>query len=90
MPLAPDPEDSRSRENDHMNLILDRRALNSPPGAGRSMGWVKLRGGLTDEERLHLCGLAFTSDSIQFDAARSLHPIQAPREEYQQRFMGAS
>ena len=44
------------------------------------MGWVKLRGGLTDEERLHLCGLAFTSDSIQFDAASSLHTIQAPRE----------
>ena len=90
MPLAPDPEDCRPREDDHMNLILDRRALNSPPGAGRSMGWVKLKDGLSDDERLHLCGLAFTSDAIQFDAARSLHPIQAPREEYQQRFMGAS
>ena len=90
MPLAPDPQDCSTRENDHMNLLLERRALNSPPGAGRSMGWVKIRDQIADDPRLHLCGLAFTSDSIQFDAARSLHPIQAPREEYQQRFMGAS
>lgn len=90
MPLAPEPDDCKGREGDHMNTILDRRTLSSPPGAGRSMGWVKVRGELPEDQRLHVCGLAFTSDAVQFDAARSLHPIQAPREEYQERFMGAS
>ena len=54
------------------------------------MGWVRLLDDLPDDPRLQICGLAFTSDAIQFDAARSIHPIQAPREEYQEQFMGAS
>ncbi|MFL2986767.1 MAG: acyl-CoA thioesterase [Candidatus Poriferisodalaceae bacterium] len=90
MPLAPDPEDCRPRDGDHMNVIMNRRVLDSPPGAGRSMGWVRVQDELPSDPRLHVCGLAFTSDAVQFDAARSLHPIQAPREEYQERFMGAS
>lgn len=90
MPLAPDPQDCRQRDDDHMSLIMDRRALTSPPGAGRSMGWVRLLDEMPDDPRLQICGLAFTSDSIQFDAARSIHPIQASREDYQERFMGAS
>ena len=89
MPLAPDPEALRSREDD-WPWIMERRPMVSYPGAGQSMGWVKLIDDLPDDPRLHLCGLAFTSDTVQFDAARSIHPLQVPREQYNESFMGAS
>ena len=60
------------------------------PGAGKSMGWVKLLDPLGDDARVHVCGTAFTSDTIQFPSARSLHPLQVPQEEHGERFMGAS
>ena len=54
------------------------------------MGWVRIVDPIEDDPRLHICGLAFTSDAIQFNAARSLHPLQVTREQYQEKFMGAS
>ena len=90
MPLAPDPEDCRPMELDNWPWIMQRRPLNSYPGAGQSMGWVKIIDEVPADPRMHLCGVAFTSDSIQFNAARSIHPLQVPREKYQETFMGAS
>ena len=90
MPLAPDPEDCRPMELDNWPWIMQRRPLNSYPGAGQSMGWVKIIDEVPEDPRMHLCGVAFTSDSIQFNAARSIHPLQVPREKYQETFMGAS
>ena len=69
---------------------MERRPLNSYPGAGQSMGWVRLTDSLGEDPRLHVCGLAFTSDAIQFNAARSIHPLQVSRDEYREKFMGAS
>ena len=90
MPLAPEPEDCRPEELDSWPWIMERRPLNSYPGAGQSMGWVKILDEMPDNPRLHICGLAFTSDAIQFNAARSSHPLQVPREQYNEKFMGAS
>lgn len=89
MPLAPNPEDMRPQE-DNWPWIMERRSMVSHPGAGQSMGWVKLVDPLPDEPVLHVCGLAFTSDTVQFSSARSLHPLQVPQEQYHDRFMGAS
>ena len=61
------------------------------PGSGKSMGWVKLVDPLHDDPHLHACGLAFTSDTIQFPAARSLHPLfEAGSENNHEKFIGAS
>lgn len=90
MPLAPEPEDCRPQELDSWPWIMERRPLNSYPGAGQSMGWVKILDEMPENPRLHICGLAFTSDAIQFNAARSSHPLQVPREQYSEKFMGAS
>jgi acyl-CoA thioesterase II len=90
MPLAPDPADCRPRDDD-WPWIMERRPLTSYPGAGQSMGWVRIIDPMPDAtERDHVCGLAFTSDTIQFNAARSLHPIQVAQDKYQETFMGAS
>ncbi len=90
MPLAPDPADVRPLEPDNWPWIMERRPLVSYPGAGQSMGWVRLVDDVPDDPRLHLAGVAFTSDTIQFNAARSIHPLQVPREQYNDAFMGAS
>ncbi len=77
-------------ELDNWPWIMQRRPLNSYPGAGQSMGWVKIIDEVPDDPRMHVCGVAFTSDTIQFNAARSIHPLQVPREQYNEAFMGAS
>lgn len=89
MPIAPHPEDCRTRE-DNWPWIMERRPMVSLPGAGASMGWVRLVDRLGDDPRTHVCGLAFTSDTMQFSSARSIHPLQVPEEQYSERFMGAS
>ena len=89
MPLAPEPDDVRAQADD-WPWIMERRSLVSYPGAGQSMGWVKLVDPLPDDPRTHVCGLAFTSDTVQFSAARSIHPLQVPQDQYHDRFMGAS
>ncbi|MFV0260075.1 MAG: acyl-CoA thioesterase [Acidimicrobiales bacterium] len=89
MSLAPEPTDV-SIQPDDWPWIMERRPLISYPGAGQSMGWVKIVDPLPDDPLLHACGLAFTSDSIQFSAARSIHPLQVPQDQHNERFMGAS
>lgn len=89
MPLAPKPQDMHAQTDGWPN-IMERRSMVSHQGAGQSMGWVKLMDPLPDDPRTHVCGLAFTSDSVQFDAARSLHPAQTAEGDHHDRFMGAS
>ncbi len=89
MPLAPDPDDVRPDAED-WPWIMERRRLSARPGAGQSMGWVRIVDEMPDDPRLHTCGLAFTSDTVQFNAARSIHPIQVPESQYRDTFMGAS
>lgn len=89
MPLAPAPEDMRS-EVDGWPWIMERRSMITHPGAGKSMGWVKLLDPLDDDPLTHVCGIAFTSDTLQFDSARSLHPALDPDRPREELFMGAS
>ncbi|MDA3040370.1 MAG: thioesterase family protein [Actinomycetota bacterium] len=90
MPLAPVPDDVQLQAED-WPWIMEKRPLVSYPGAGQSTGWVRIKDDLpADDARLHVCGLAFTSDTVQFNAARSIHPIQVPQEKYHETFMGAS
>ncbi len=89
MPIAPDPDEVRPQADD-WPWIMERRSMVSYPGAGQSMGWVRLIDPLPDDPLVHVCGLAFTSDTVQFTAARSIHPLQVPHDQYRERFMGAS
>ncbi|MGI9616422.1 MAG: acyl-CoA thioesterase [Acidimicrobiales bacterium] len=89
MPIAPNPDEVRPQADD-WPWIMERRSMVSYPGAGQSMGWVKLIDPLPDDPLTHVCGLAFTSDTVQFTAARSIHPLQVPHDQYHDRFMGAS
>ena len=89
MPLSPDPEDLPEVLS-NWPPIMNRRFLDSYPGAGRSMGWTRIQEDLGDNPLLHLAGLAFTSDSVQFRAARSIHPLPIPVERHNDYFMGAS
>lgn len=71
-------------------FLADRRMISTRPGSGRSMGWVRIVDPIGDDAALHACGLAFTSDMVQFQAARDLHPRQVPESMYREVFMGAS
>jgi len=89
MPLAPEPEDMRKRADD-WPWIMERRTMVSHPGAGKSMGWVRLTDPLGEDPMKHVCGLALTSDTIQFGSARSAHPLNVPPERHSEAFIGAS
>jgi len=89
MPIAPPPEDMRG-QGDNWPWIMERRSMGTYPGSGKSMGWVKLIDPIGDDPHLHVCGLAFTSDTIQFPAARSLHPKYTANADTKELFIGAS
>ena len=85
---APDPDDLPA---DGWGFTIDRRIVEHPAGTGRSTGWVRVLDPLPDEPGVAECGLAFTSDTIQFGAARSSHPMSVgPRRRDDDPFMGAS
>ncbi len=90
MPLAPDPEALAPQEDNSWGWIMEKRQMMSYPGAGRSMGWVRIIDELGDDPRVHACGLAFTSDTFQFTAARSLHPLHVQQSDHHDVFIGAS
>ena len=89
MPLVPNPDDMRARA-DNWPWIMERRTMVSYPGAGQSMGWVRLVDPIDDDPLKHVCGLAFTSDTIQFGSARSAHPLNVPEDQHRETFIGAS
>ena len=76
--------------SDGWGWTMDRRVLEHRVGSGRSTGWARILEPLDDDPDLWACGVAFTSDTVQFSAARSAHPLQVPREQYREAFMGAS
>lgn len=86
---VPDPETVPKGE-DSWNFLLDRRPFEDYPGSGHARGWVRLTEEIGDDPVMQACGMAFTSDTIQFSAARNLHPNRVPPEEYRDKFMGAS
>ncbi len=90
IPPAPSPNGNFTSDTQWWPWIMERQQLESLPGSSQALGWVRIIDPVPDEARQHICGLAFTSDSVHFDAARSLHPLQVPREQYHEKFMGAS
>lgn len=89
MPLVPDAESLPAGLRE-WPWIMARRQLPSYAGSGQAIGWARIVDHLPDDPRIHYCGLAFTSDTFQFSAARSIHPLQVPPEQHVERFMGAS
>ncbi len=89
MPLVPDA-DNLPTDGREWPWIMARRQLPSYAGSGQAIGWARIVDDLPHYPRIHYCGLAFTSDTFQFSAARSIHPLQVPPEEHSERFMGAS
>jgi acyl-CoA thioesterase-2 len=91
MPLAPDPDDFAPFRED-WPWLLSRRPVPNRPGSGQSLGWVRVIDEIDDsaDDRIQYCGLALTSDTLQFDSVRSIHPLQVPPEKYVEAFMGAS
>ncbi len=92
--VAPPPDAGTPDGNTDMGwgFTIERRTIPHPPGTGRSTGWVRITDELPDEPGVAECGLAFTSDTIQFGAARSGHPLAArfAEEGNEDPFMGAS
>lgn len=89
MPItAPDVPRPEEIASEGWGFILDRRLVKYPAQTGRSSGWVRLLDPLPDEPGLAECGLAFTSDTVQFEAARNGHPRSTGND--RDVFMGAS
>lgn len=84
---VPGPE---TLEADGWGFLIDRRTVSYPKGAGRASGWVRVVDSLPEGPGLDACGLAFTSDTIQFGAARTAHPHGAGTHGPRDLFMGAS
>lgn len=89
MPLVPDPDEMTPLFPD-WPWVMARRQLPSYQGAGQAIGWARLIDDLPDDPHLAYCGIAFTSDTFQFSAARSIHPLQVPPDQQRDAFMGAS
>lgn len=87
LPEAPSPEEL---SEEGWGFLLDRRHIPLDRNLGKSMGWVRLLDEVGDDPVLHACGLAFTSDTIQFGAARAAHPIRVAEERHHKDFIGAS
>jgi acyl-CoA thioesterase II len=86
---APDdvPGPDGLRDDGWGHLMERRRGLYTH---GRAATWLRLEQDVGDDLRLRDCALAFLSDSGPTAAARAAHPIQVPREQHQEVFIGAS
>lgn len=57
---------------------------------GRTVSWVKIESDRPDDPALDACSLAFVSDAVPTGAVRAAHPLQVPRNEIRDTFVGAS
>ncbi|MEZ5280075.1 MAG: thioesterase family protein [Acidimicrobiales bacterium] len=78
-------------DDEGWGFMLERRYHQYPHGAGRSSGWIRITTPMGDDPGLHTCGLAFTSDTVQFGSINSSHPVERDRSKrHDERFIGAS
>ncbi len=68
-------------------LLVRRTAIKD---FGRTVTWVRVEGSPSDDPAIDACSLAFVSDSVPTGAVRAAHPVQVPRSDIRQTFMGAS
>lgn len=88
MPVnLPEPHDL---EPDGWGWVMDRRPIDHRRGSGKATGWVRILEPVGDDTGTQACGLAFTSDTVQFGAARSAHPLKVTPDQHREAFMGAS
>lgn len=57
---------------------------------GHTSLWLRLAQELPDDPQIRDCALAFISDSVPTGAVRATHPVQVPREQTREAFVGAS
>ncbi|MEZ5228518.1 MAG: thioesterase family protein [Acidimicrobiales bacterium] len=79
------PDDA---EEQGWGRMLDRRV--AVREFGHTSLWLRLAQELPNDARLRACALAFLSDSVPTGAVRATHPVQVPREQTRERFVGAS
>lgn len=87
----PPPTDVRGPEglrDDGWGAFLERRR--GLYTHGRAATWLRLQEDVGPDPRLRACALAFVSDSAPTSAARAAHPVQVPRDQHRDVFMGAS
>lgn len=82
---VPGPEDLPDDGWGH--TLLRRRGLYTH---GRAATWLRLEQDVGPDLRLRACALAFISDSAPTAAARAAHPLQVPRDQHRDVFIGAS
>jgi acyl-CoA thioesterase-2 len=70
--------------------MLERRQIQSRPGTGRALTWVRVDDSVGDDPVRHAVGLAFASDTGTVSAVRALHPKGTAEERQFEVFMGAS
>lgn len=71
---------------------VDRFDVELEGNQPRSLVWVRYPGALSDDPRIHLCALAYLSDSNAMDAVAHAHPNGMPddHETWDQTYMSAS
>lgn len=62
--------------------IFERRFTPLHDERGRANGWLRMRERLDDDPLIHACALAYESDDLPTDAARSLRPDLADEDIY--------
>lgn len=68
--------------------MLERRMARR--NFGHTSLWLRLAQELPDDSQLRDCAVAFISDSVPTGAVRATHPVQVPREQTREAFVGAS
>lgn len=86
---APDPSTVESYRE---GAGVDRFDVELEGNQPRSLVWVRYPGALSDDPRVHLCALAYLSDSNAMDAVAHAHPNGMPEdhETWDQTYMSAS
>ena len=68
-------------------LLLRRAAIKE---FGRTVSWVRIEGPPSGDPAVDACSLAFISDAVPTGAVRAAHPVQVPRSQTRETFVGAS
>ena len=87
-----DATDPASFESYREGAGVDRFDVDLPGNQPRSLVWVRYPGALSDDPRIHLCALAYLSDSNAMDAVAHSHPSGMPNdnESWDEMYMSAS
>lgn len=75
LPDVPQPGDTPPGEQ--WSNLFERRFTPLHDTRGRADAWIRMNEGLGDDPLVHACAIAYQSDDLPTDAARSLHPDRA-------------